>query len=202
MVANTLAKDGLDKTGLKQMLFEHARLPASKLETFAGPRWIGADRIWTGQGVIDENRGEGIVVGVIDNGIWPEHPSFADDGSYIAPDIMPLDNSRPNCEFGNTAHNPNDAPFTCNNKLLGARQMMDTYRALIGAEPDEFNSAQDDDGHGTHTASTAAGNAGVAATVLVGVHSLFDFSLQMPAIAMTYASLMGVACAQAYPTRR
>ena len=107
--------------------------------------------------------GEGVVVGVIDSGIWPEHPSFADDGSFSAPPIV-LDDSRPNCEFGNTAHNPNDAPFTCNNKLIGARQMLDTYRALIGADPDEYDSARDDDGHGTHTASTAAGNAGVEAS--------------------------------------
>jgi subtilisin family serine protease len=105
--------------------------------------------------------GEGVVVGVIDTGIWPEHPSFADDGSYPAPPIGPLP-----CEFGNTAHNPNDAPFTCNNKLIGARQMLDTYRAIIGADPDEFDSARDDDGHGTHTASTSAGNAGVEASVL------------------------------------
>ncbi len=41
MVANTLARDGLDKAGLKQMLFEHARLPAHKLERFAGP-WVNA----------------------------------------------------------------------------------------------------------------------------------------------------------------
>lgn len=108
--------------------------------------------------------GEGVVVGVIDDGIWPEHPSFADDGSYSP--MPPLDDSRPNCEFGNTAHNPDDAPFTCNNKLLGARQMLDTYRALIGADADEFDSARDDNGHGTHTASTAAGNAGVEASVL------------------------------------
>jgi subtilisin family serine protease len=108
--------------------------------------------------------GEGVVVGVIDDGIWPEHPSFADDGSFApAPE---LDDSRPNCEFGNTAHNPDDAPFECNNKLIGARQMLDTYRALIGADPDEFDSARDDNGHGTHTASTAAGNAGVSASIL------------------------------------
>ncbi len=104
--------------------------------------------------------GEGVVVGVIDTGIWPEHPSFADDGSYPAPPTGALP-----CEFGNTAANPNDAPFTCNNKLIGARQMLDTYRALEILEPDEFDSARDDDGHGTHTASTAAGNAGVEASI-------------------------------------
>jgi len=104
--------------------------------------------------------GEGVVVGVIDTGIWPEHPSFADDGSFAAPPIGPLP-----CEFGNTAHNVNDAPFTCNNKLIGARQVLDTYRLLIGADPDEFDSARDDDGHGTHTASTAAGNADVDAVM-------------------------------------
>jgi subtilisin family serine protease len=103
--------------------------------------------------------GEGVVVGIIDTGIWPEHPSFVDDGSFPAPPVaLP-------CEFGDTAWNPNDAPFTCNNKLIGAYQMLDTYRALTGIDPDEFNSARDDDGHGTHTASTTAGNAGVAASM-------------------------------------
>jgi subtilisin family serine protease len=106
--------------------------------------------------------GEGVVIGVIDDGIWPEHPSFADDGSY---EFLPEYAGVP-CEFGNTAFNPDDAPFTCNNKLLGARQMLATYRALIGADPDEFDSARDDNGHGTHTASTAAGNAGVVSSVL------------------------------------
>jgi subtilisin family serine protease len=105
--------------------------------------------------------GEGVVVGVIDTGIWPEHPSFADDGSY-----SPLAGyAGLPCEFGNTTANPNDAPFTCNDKLLGARQMLATYRALIGADPDEFDSARDDNGHGSHTASTAAGNGGVAASM-------------------------------------
>jgi subtilisin family serine protease len=108
--------------------------------------------------------GEGVTVGVIDTGIWPEHPSFADDGTL--PPHAPLDSSvRNSCDFGNTAANPNDAPFTCNNKLVGARQMLDSYRFFIGADPDEFDSARDDDGHGTHTASTAAGDANVTPVI-------------------------------------
>lgn len=104
--------------------------------------------------------GEDVVVGVIDTGIWPEHPSFADDGSYGPSPVPAIP-----CEFGNAAHNPNDKPFTCNHKLLGARQMLATYRAVIGAEDEEFDSARDDSGHGTHTASTAAGNAKVLASI-------------------------------------
>ncbi len=119
-----------------------------------------------------------MIVGVIDTGIWPEHPSFADDGSYAPLPIMlepyvitdttvspPIVTVYSPCDFGNTGANAYDMPFTCNNKLLGARQMLQTYRSLTGAKPDEFNSARDDDGHGTHTASTAAGNAGVRADI-------------------------------------
>lgn len=105
--------------------------------------------------------GKDVVVGVIDTGIWPEHPSFADNG-LPAPSGV---NGPIPCEFGNTAHNANDAAFTCQDKLVGARQMLATYRAVIGAAPDEFDSARDDSGHGTHTASTSAGNAGVQAYV-------------------------------------
>jgi subtilisin family serine protease len=126
-------------------------------QTDSSPQFLGL----TGSGGAHTSgvRGEGVVVGVIDTGIWPEHPSFADDGSYRSP-IRNLP-----CEFGNTEANPDDAPFTCNDKLIGADQVLDTYRAVLGADPDEFDSARDDDGHGTHTASTAAGNAGVAAEV-------------------------------------
>lgn len=108
--------------------------------------------------------GEGVIVGVIDTGIWPEHPSFADDGSYSELDLELEDTpDNPACNFGNVLHNLYDAPFTCNNKLLGARQTLNTYRTIVGADPDEYDSARDDGGHGTHTASTAAGNADVEA---------------------------------------
>ena len=39
---------------------------------------------------------------------------------------------------------------------------------------------------------------GVAASVLVGLHAIFDFSLQLPGVAILYACIMGVACAQSY----
>jgi subtilisin family serine protease len=104
--------------------------------------------------------GEGVVIGVIDSGIWPEHPSFADDGSYKTPPITVGE-----CDFGNDAHNAADVAFECNNKLIGARQMLGTYRAFIGAEDFEFDSARDENGHGTHTASTAGGNSGVEAQI-------------------------------------
>ena len=41
---------------------------------------------------------------------------------------------------------------------------------------------------------------GFSATVLVGVHSLLDFSLQIPAVTATYCLVAGIACAQADPS--
>lgn len=50
------------------------------LDTDAGPTWIGADGIWDGSAVPDTigNKGEGILVGMIDSGINFDHPSFSD----------------------------------------------------------------------------------------------------------------------------
>ena len=43
---------------------------------------------------------------------------------------------------------------------------------------------------------------GAAATVLVAAHSLVDFSLQIPAVAVTYSFLMGISCAQSWSSRK
>ncbi|MEN6542695.1 O-antigen ligase family protein [Parvibaculum sp.] len=42
---------------------------------------------------------------------------------------------------------------------------------------------------------------GVAATMLVGLHALVDFSLQIPAVAVLYAFMLGIAVAQSWSTR-
>lgn len=99
-------------------------------------------------------KGDGIVIGVIDTGIWPEHPSFADDGSY-----SPLENWNGTCDVGEEAN------FACNNKLIGARYFKETFESVYAIQPGEFISPRDADNHGSHTASTAAGNEGVAASI-------------------------------------
>ncbi|MFQ5783674.1 MAG: O-antigen ligase family protein [Alphaproteobacteria bacterium] len=42
---------------------------------------------------------------------------------------------------------------------------------------------------------------GLAATALVATHALVDFSLQIPAVAVTYALVLGVGCAQSWSSR-
>jgi len=128
-----------------------------QLHTDRSPDFLG---LTDSGGAYDSNiTGEAVVVGIIDTGIWPEHPSFADDGTLPEPGVT---EDLP-CEFGNTAHNPEDHEFECQNKLVGARDMRTLYNALIG--PELYDSARDADGHGSHTAGTAAGNADVDAQI-------------------------------------
>ncbi|CAI0419460.1 unnamed protein product [Linum tenue] len=82
-----------------------------------------------------------IVIGVIDTGIWPESESFNDTGFGPPPSKW-----KGTCTSA--------ANFTCNNKIIGARH----YRKVRSYPEDDVQSPRDIDGHGTHTASTAAGN--------------------------------------------
>ncbi|HTP10782.1 MAG TPA: S8 family peptidase, partial [Anaerolineae bacterium] len=132
------------------------------LDTDNSPQFIGAPTAWN-LGGGQENAGEGVVVGVLDTGIWPEHPSFSDPDPSGKPYAPLASWHGTTCQFGSAV--PGDAPFTCNNKLVGAARFMATYSALNASLPDEYLSARDDDGHGTHTSSTAAGNANVAASI-------------------------------------
>lgn len=111
-----------------------------ELHTDAGPGWVGAPAVWDGEGGIDPNTGEGVVVGVIDTGVNHRHPSFAEVG--------PVDghvHENPRGQFFGLCEPLTGAPY-CNDKLIG---MWDF--ATVAQPVDEH-------GHGSHVASTAAGN--------------------------------------------
>ncbi|GAB3378339.1 hypothetical protein GCM10027452_33800 [Micromonospora halotolerans] len=90
--------------------------------------------------------GAGTVIGVLDTGIWPDSPSFAR--------AMPAPAGwHGTCQTGYAF-----AVEHCNGKIVGARYFADTYLAAAGELPEgEVLSPRDMVGHGTHTASTAAG---------------------------------------------
>ncbi|MFF5859595.1 S8 family peptidase [Streptomyces sp. NPDC012751] len=92
--------------------------------------------------------GAGVVIGVLDTGIWPESPSFA-KRIPAAPAGW-----HGTCQTGYTF-----AAQHCNGKIVGARYFADTLLAVSGGTlPEgEVLSPRDMVGHGTHTASTAAG---------------------------------------------
>ena len=55
---------------------------------------------------------------------------------------------------------------TCNTKIIGARFFNAEWKSFVpSGQRLDVNSPRDIDGHGTHTASTAAGNAGVTAVI-------------------------------------
>ena len=151
-------------------------------QTDASPNYIGVTE--AGEAWSKGRTGEDIVLGIVDTGIWPEHPSFADvktskkgnKGPKIPYGPPPAGFSSSGCDFGNTTYNPADAPFACNNKLLTARCYNVGQSALTGpgyvcggdgiAQGGAgYQSARDDNGHGSHTASTAGGNNGVPAEI-------------------------------------
>ncbi|OEL37355.1 Subtilisin-like protease SBT5.3 [Dichanthelium oligosanthes] len=93
--------------------------------------------------------GEGVVIGNLDTGVWPEAGSFRDDGMGPAPARW-----RGICQDQQAS---DDAQARCNRKLIGARFFNKGYLATVGQRQVNPASTRDTDGHGTHTLSTAAG---------------------------------------------
>jgi subtilisin family serine protease len=130
-----------------------------KVETDNTPKFLGltdAGSLWTQNAKGGPaGAGEGVIVGVIDTGIWPEHPSFSASG-FSAP---------PASWHGTCQSGEQWSQDQCNNKLIGARYFMNGF-GHFGVIKGDYKSARDADGHGSHTSSTAAGNYGVAASIM------------------------------------
>ena len=125
--------------------------------------------------------GEGIVIGFIDSGVAPEHPALSDTrpadrpracesswaentllgkwlcGYYDRLEDVVLfeepENWNGECQTGEQFETTD-----CNNKLIGARWFSEGAQNTGPIDSGEIFSPRDVDGHGTHTATTGAGN--------------------------------------------
>jgi subtilisin family serine protease len=100
-----------------------------------------------------EDAGEDTVIGIVDSGIWPESRSFRAFEDQPGRDEVAAD-----LDYTGICDPGEDGSFAdaCNNKLIGGRYYVETFGADRIADF-EYLSPRDAGGHGTHTASTAAG---------------------------------------------
>lgn len=127
-----------------------------RIETDRGPTLIGAPNIWNASiGALPQTQGEGIIIGIIDSGVNTDHPSFAEVSGDGYTHTNPLGNG---IFIGDCANN---FPELCNNKLIGVRSysaITSNYSDTEIFPPNLPQNGEDYGGHGSHVASTAAGN--------------------------------------------
>jgi len=156
------------------------------MDTISTPRFLGLSTpggLWSQFAGGSQVKGENLVIGVVDGGIWPENPAFADrvDGNGVPTfdgnGSLAYTSAPASFTGGCVSGEGFDPAIHCNNKLVGAKY----YNAgfLASGRPKnwtEFYSPRDSNigsngltsghgGHGDHTASTSAGNSNVPAVV-------------------------------------
>ncbi|CAL5042001.1 unnamed protein product [Urochloa decumbens] len=106
--------------------------------------------------------GEDTIIGNLDSGVWPESKSFDEGEMGPIPD-----------DWKGICQNEHDPAFHCNSKLIGARYFNKGYAAAAAPLPldDGLRTPRDENGHGTHTLSTAGGAAVRNAAVFGGYGS-------------------------------
>jgi hypothetical protein len=143
------------------------------VDTSATPQFLGLTApggLWDQLGGLgDKNTtgaGEGIIVGMVDTGVWPESKSFTDRDATGKLLFQQIPGFHGKCEGANGNDGSWNASL-CNQKLIAAQHFNAGWGGDAGVKaalPWEFLSPRDYTGHGSHTASTAAGNNGVQAT--------------------------------------
>ncbi|MFC7422005.1 S8 family peptidase [Iodobacter arcticus] len=149
-----------------------------QVQTNYTPKFLGLDK--PGVGLWSQlngaaSAGENIIIGVIDTGVWPEDPSFADRVNATGEASHDLSGAQvygapPASWKGSCGDGEGFSAAHCNNKLIGAKKFRTQYEALVasGAKVphwSDYNSPRDSDSHGSHTASTAGGNSKVAGVI-------------------------------------
>ncbi|KAJ4966356.1 hypothetical protein NE237_018205 [Protea cynaroides] len=123
-----------------------------KLHTTRSWDFLGLNTNYPTNLLSKSNMGDGVIIAMIDTGIWPESESFKDD------DMGPIPSRwKGICQTGESFNSTH-----CNKKIIGARWFIKGLREAVGTfnttENGEYLSPRDGNGHGTHCASTAAGH--------------------------------------------
>jgi subtilisin family serine protease len=177
--------------------------------TDRGPAFVGArsgvterEGVWErpAEGPATGATGEGVVVGVIDTGINPSSPSFQETTDDGYTHTNPRGRYYGSCDPGNDGSQPDDgwfdlppdaAPYDpelaelCNDKLIG----MWGYDSVSGERDASHRpirgtgSPIDYDGHGSHTAGTAAGGFADGVSAEVGDHDVPGNSFDVSGVA-------------------
>ncbi|KAL6651144.1 hypothetical protein ACP70R_010069 [Stipagrostis hirtigluma subsp. patula] len=138
-------------SGAKGVRLIQEDIKMAKMTTHT-PNFIGASEVWPLLGGA-ENSGDGVVIGMIDTGIDPKNPSFVSSRTSNQTKPPPA-SFKGICRSGSRF-----PPDSCNGKIVGAMwfgravQASGEFNATI-----HYASPYDPDGHGSHTASIAAGN--------------------------------------------
>jgi subtilisin family serine protease len=140
------------------------------MDTATTPAFLGLTKSAAEGGLWAKGiKGENVVIGIIDSGIWPESKSFTDrdsNGKLVYQQIRGL---HIKCSSAEIVTDGSWDSSLCNRKLVGAQFFCES-RGCDGVLEHEFLSPRDYNGHGTHTASTAGGNQAVPTT---GAAALF-----------------------------
>ena len=140
------------------------------VDTSSTPSYLGLDgdgALWDQLGgpegsATDPGAGEDIVIGIIDSGIWADSASFAAtdaDGNSLYEGVP--EGFTGSCVTGDEVGDDSWSDDLCNGKIIGAKYFNEAWggnEGVMASNPWEFLSPRDYNGHGTHTASTAAGD--------------------------------------------
>lgn len=155
---------------------------ARKVDTNYTPRFLGISNPGGAWSQMDAGgahiKGENVILGHVDGGVWPEDPSVSDKVDALGkpvsshlPGTVVYNPLPPGRYTGTCQTGEGFTPSMCNNKLVGAQYFNETFKlaqslGIVVINPLEYlDSPRDQSGHGTHTLTTAGGNENVDVVV-------------------------------------